>query len=341
MKLEWADNVRFTAIVCVILLHTTATGMYYFNVVTINSWWIATIINSSTRFVIPFFFLLSGALNLNSNYSAFTFYKKRFLRVFLPFLFWGIIFSTAFFIYYLVDNRPVSIFSLLKDYIFYRGVFRAQQYHLWFLYVLIGIYLLTPLIKLFTKNLTPSKITIFSILWIITLIINTFEIKNDVFIYLLRFSAYTGYYIAGYILLKSDTAIKNKFIYIVFFIATVAFMSISTYYFTKEYGVLNEHFNQTASITVFVMSIALYFIIINMKFENNTFKRIRDEINHYGLGIYIIHATVLSLIELSGMGWSFIHPLIGIPVTTVLCIFVSYFIIRTMHKIPLLKYVAG
>ena len=341
MKLEWADNIRFIATVCVIIVHTAATGCYLFNQVSPFYWWIANCLSTGLRFALPFFFLLSGALNLNNNYSVSTFYKKRLVRVFLPFLFWGIIFSTAFFIYYLVDNRPVSIFSLLKDFIFYRGVFRAQQYHLWFLYVLIGIYLLTPLIKLFTKNLTRSKITIFSTLWIITLMINTFEIKNDVFIYLLRFSAYTGYYIAGYILLKSDTAIKNKFIYIVFFIATVAFMSISTYYFTKEYGVLNEHFNQTASITVFVMSIALYFIIINMKFENNTFKRIRDEINHYGLGIYIIHATVLSLIELSGMGWSFIHPLIGIPVTTVLCIFVSYFIIRTMHKIPLLKYVAG
>jgi surface polysaccharide O-acyltransferase-like enzyme len=341
MRLDWADNIRFIATVCVVILHTTATGMYIFNDISITDWWIANIFNSCTRFVIPFFFLLSGALNLNNNYSTPIFYKKRFLRVFLPFLFWGILFSTAFFVYYLVFNRPVSIFSLLKDFIYYQGVFRAQEYHLWFLYVLIGIYLLTPLIKLFTENLTRSKITIFSIFWIITLIINTFYIKNDIFIYLLRFTAYTGYYIAGYMLLKFDTSIRNKYFYFVFFVVIVAFMSITTYCLTKEDGVLNSPFNQTASITVFISAMVLYLLIINMKFENKTYKRLRDEINLYGLGIYIIHASVLSLIELSGLGWNFIHPLIGIPLTSIICIFVSYIIIRTMHKISWLKYVAG
>jgi len=200
MRLDWADNIRFIATVCVIILHTSATGLYLLNDVSITNWWIANAVISGTRFALPFFFLLSGALNLNNNYSTFTFYKKRFFRVFIPFLFWGILFSTAFFTYYLIDNRPVSIFLLLKDFVFYQGVFRVQEYHLWFLYVLIGIYIITPLIKLFTNKLTNLKIILFFIFWTIILIINTFDIKTDTLLFIFRFLAYTSYYTAGYIL---------------------------------------------------------------------------------------------------------------------------------------------
>ncbi len=118
-------------------------------------------------------------------------------------------------------------------------------------------------------------------------------------------------------------------------------MAVSTYYLTKRDGMLNEHFNQTASVTVFITSIALYRLILFKKIGSTIYIKIRDEINRYGLGIYIIHASVLNLIEYTGLDWSFIHPLIGIPVTAIICIFVSYLIIRTMHKIPLLKSVAG
>lgn len=341
MRLDWADNIRFIATVCVIILHTSATGLYLLNDVSITNWWIANAVNSGTRFALPFFFLLSGALNLNNNYSTFTFYKKRFFRVFIPFLFWGILFSTAFFTYYLIDNRPVSIFLLLKDFVFYQGVFRVQEYHLWFLYVLIGIYIITPLIKLFTNKLTNLKIILFFIFWTIILIINTFDIKTDTLLFIFRFLAYTSYYTAGYILYKTKPIIKNKFPNLSIYITSVAFMATSTYYLTKNDGLLNEHFNQTASITVFIQTLALYFFIIQLNLKKNTYKLIRDEINRYGLGIYIIHATVLSIMEQTGLDWNFIHPLLGIPITSIICIFVSYFIIRSMHKIPWLRYVAG
>ncbi len=341
MRLDWADNIRFIATVCVIILHTTATGMYFINDSSIYSWWIANIFNSSTRFVIPFFFLLSGALNLNNDYSTFTFYYKRLFRVFLPLIFWGTIFSIAFYLYYLIDNRPVSIFLLLKDFVFYQGVFRVQEYHLWFLYVLIAIYLITPLIKLFTNKLTNLKIIFFFIFCTIILIINNIDIRTDILQFIFRFLAYTSYYTAGYIFYKTKPKIKNKFFNLSIYITSVAFMAISTYYLTKSNGILNEHFNQTASITVFIQSLALYFFIIQLNLNKNTFKLIRDEINRYGLGIYIIHATVLSIMEQSGLHWNFIHPLIGIPLTSIICIFVSYLIIRTMHKISWLKYVAG
>lgn len=341
MRLDWADNIRFIATVFVVILHTTATGMYIINDSSIHSWWFANIFNSSTRFVIPFFFLLSGALNLNNDYSTLTFYKKRFFREFVPFLFWGTIFSIAFYLYYLIDKRPVSIFTLLKNFVFYQGVFRAQLYHLWFLYVLIGIYLITPLIKKFTKNLTTIKIVFSFILWIIILIINTFSIKNDILFYFFRFLAYTGYYIAGYIMLQTKPETKNKYLYFTVYILIVAFSAITTFLLTKDDGVLNEHFNQAASITVFISSMAIYQFIKHLRLENNLYKIIRNEINRYGLGIYIIHATVLSIIEQTGLDWNFIHPLIGIPLTSIICIFVSYLIIRTMHKISWLKYVAG
>ncbi len=120
MRFDWADNIRFIAIISVIVVHTAATGVYLFNNVPSIDWWIANVMNSSLRFALPFFFLLSGALNINNDYDAITFYRKRFFRVFLPFVFWGILFSLGFWLYYLVNQRNVSLFSLLGDFVFTR-----------------------------------------------------------------------------------------------------------------------------------------------------------------------------------------------------------------------------
>lgn len=341
MKSEWADNIRFIATVSVIVLHTAATGMYLMNSVELSHWWIANAVNSLVRFGVPFFLMLSGALNLSNNHSIPTFYRKRFFRVFVPFFFWGLIFSVGFFLFYLADRRPESFFHLLKNFVFFTGVFRVQQYHLWFVYVILAIYTITPLIKVFTHNLNGKKITLFGSLFFLITIVNTLNLENNTLFYLFRFAGYTGYYIIGYIFFRYKRKIKINSLHSVSYLIIVAFMALSTWLLTRSGGELNEIFCQSASITVAVSSILLYQILYKRNFSNKIFIIIRDEINKYGYGIFIVHASVLSIIEHSGIDWNFIHPLIGIPLTSIICIFVSYLIIRIMHKIPFLRYVAG
>ena len=51
-------------------------------------WWVGNVADSLVRFAVPVFLMLSGATMLGKEYSLTDFYKKRFLRVFLPFVFW-------------------------------------------------------------------------------------------------------------------------------------------------------------------------------------------------------------------------------------------------------------
>ena len=48
---------------------------------------------SAAKYIgVPLFVLISGALLINKDYSLKTFVKKRFNRVFIPFIFWAIIY---------------------------------------------------------------------------------------------------------------------------------------------------------------------------------------------------------------------------------------------------------
>lgn len=142
-KLVWADNLRAIATVAVILLHASAplVPREGFNF----DWWTGNLIQSLVRFCVPIFFMLTGLLLFDKEYELFSFLKKRFSRIIYPFLFWS-------FFYILFDiglkirhGEQLDLLSALKFMINqYKG---GSYYHLWFIYVMIGLYLITPVIR--------------------------------------------------------------------------------------------------------------------------------------------------------------------------------------------------
>src|SRR3989304_5868153 len=84
----WLDNARISAIFAVVLLHV-AYGVVIENDIGTNYWWFANIFDSSARWCVPVFVMISGALLLDSskNEDSLTFYKKRLSRILLPVLF--------------------------------------------------------------------------------------------------------------------------------------------------------------------------------------------------------------------------------------------------------------
>ncbi|MEO0868581.1 MAG: acyltransferase family protein, partial [Cyanobacteria bacterium J06642_11] len=81
----WLDNSRVVSILAVILLHVTVIVMVS-NDIGSTYWWFGNIYNSSVRWCVPVFVMISGALLLSTDKreDAATFYKKRVARLFLP-----------------------------------------------------------------------------------------------------------------------------------------------------------------------------------------------------------------------------------------------------------------
>jgi surface polysaccharide O-acyltransferase-like enzyme len=84
---DWLDAVRWIATIAVITIHVVAPYLYQYGQISNLNWNIYNIIDSLSRFAVPFFVMLSGALLLNRTITLIDFLKKRFLRILIPFCF--------------------------------------------------------------------------------------------------------------------------------------------------------------------------------------------------------------------------------------------------------------
>ncbi|UKJ08257.1 acyltransferase [Solitalea lacus] len=339
-KLQWADSLRALTTIAVIILHVTAPLLT--SMESLTDWWIGNIIESLVRFSVPVFFMLTGALLFDKEYSISIFLKKRFFRVVIPFIFWSI---------------PYILFSLTlkvmhKEHLDYFQVFtfiidqfkNGSSYHLWFVYTLLGIYLFTPIISKWIRSSTNKEILYFLIIWLITVlftypILSIFETKVD----LSYFNGFLGYTILGYYLRKvnfESTRKKDSIAIFLFFpglIITIA----GTYFLFILKGEKDELYYSYLTFNVLMCAIGVYLYVKDKYVKNQFILKFLNLINRFSYGIYLVHVLILIFLTKAGITCFFIHPLIGIPATTILCLTFSVLIIYIVNKLPYGKYISG
>lgn len=92
-EIVWMNNLRALATFSVIVLHVTFPILYNYGTININDWQVGNFFDSLVRFCVPVFLMLTGALLLGKPIEIASFFKKRFVRVLFPFLFWSSIYS--------------------------------------------------------------------------------------------------------------------------------------------------------------------------------------------------------------------------------------------------------
>lgn len=88
-KHQYITVLRTLACFAVILLHYSGSYTYRFGVPTFNH---GILVFTLTVFCVPIFVMVSGALLLQKSIPIGEFYKKRTLRILLPFLFWSAVY---------------------------------------------------------------------------------------------------------------------------------------------------------------------------------------------------------------------------------------------------------
>jgi surface polysaccharide O-acyltransferase-like enzyme len=148
--LGYADGMRVIAVAAVALLHASATGVVRYDSLASRQWWIANAIDASCRWAVPVFLMLSGALALDParRGSLSAFYSRRLIRVGIPLVAW-----TAFYFLWtaLYHEQQVTVESV-------RGSLRAGlvETHLYFLFVILGLYAVAPLLREAIIRTSPS-----------------------------------------------------------------------------------------------------------------------------------------------------------------------------------------
>ncbi len=157
--------------------------------------------------------MLTGSLLLDPvkvNDPLRVFFKKRFNRIGLPLIFW----TVAYFAWsYYIHNKPLTFASVSE------GLISGAYSHLWFLYLLIGLYLVTPFLRILVKNLNYRMLTYLLVIWfagtVAVPLIHTFTDfnYNPVMVIIV---GWVGYFILGIYLIKAKTRPYKLYILFLF-----------------------------------------------------------------------------------------------------------------------------
>ena len=160
------DVIRVISMFCVIFLHCASNRLR----VEMDStgWDIVNILTAFATCGVPMFFMISGALILNSKNTLNIGYtlKKRVVRLFIPMVVWSAI---AIIIGLYADKDLAITTGNLYDkavHFFNKPV----AVHLWFMYYLIPMYLISPALKAFVDNADRNIPKYILVLWLLHII---------------------------------------------------------------------------------------------------------------------------------------------------------------------------
>jgi surface polysaccharide O-acyltransferase-like enzyme len=354
----YVDLIRTTAIVGVILLHaagswiTNPQQMNALNFLGVASWTVVDIYQSIARICVPLFIMLTGALLLQpeKTESISSFFKKRWARIGLPFLFWG----AAYFVWdFLVIKIPFTSGAIIQ------GILNGPYTQFWYLYVLIGLYLLTPVLRIFlakADQTTTKYLIVLSFLGLaIAPVLSSvvpYTLNSNVF----TITGYIGYFVLGLYLLTVKT--RSKTLLILVFLG-ISLTAAFTYVLAATIGGTNMYlFQQYFSPTVILASVAVFMLLLKIQppsfngdcsnspqVELSKINKLIKVISENTLAIFLFHVMLLESLERGYFGFAInsltLNPIIEVPLITVIVLFVSLGVVVLLKKIPYVEKLIG
>jgi surface polysaccharide O-acyltransferase-like enzyme len=268
------------------------------------------------------------------------FFKKRWARIGLPSLFW---FAAYFAWDFLVQNIPFTASAIVQ------GILNGPYTQMWYLYVLAGLYLLTPIFRVFIAHADQTLVKYFVILWVSGVAIipfftlfTIFQLNSNVF----AITGYIGFFVLGTYL---STVEMRRSTLSLFIILGVALTAISTYVLAATVGGTEMYFfQQYFSPTIILASVMLFLLLLTVKppsvqKENSLSKvhKLIKVISENTLGIFFIHVMIIESIQNGYFGFAInrntLNPIIEVPLLTAIVLFVSLAIILLLKKVPYLN----
>ena len=369
----WLDVVRFIAMFTVVCCHCTDPFNFYPgtapNIGEIKLW--GAIYGSVLRPCVPLFVMITGALLLPVRGDASTFYKKRIPRVFYPFLIWSVLYNLFPWITGLLGLNP----QIILDFFPYAGEEVMQQsfsvslkyilmipfnfsilaVHMWYIYLLIGLYLYLPVFSAWVEKASERAKLMFLLAWGVTLLLPYYYqfVSNylwgtcswNSFGMLYAFAGFNGYLLLGHYLKNLEWSLKKTLTIGIPMFAVgyaVTFLGFRHITALPEYtDEMLELFFTYCSLNVVMMTIPVFMLAKKVKVNSERMKKALANLTVCGFGIYMIHYffTGPSVVLMRAIDM----PIgLQIPVAAILAFAVSWGLVWLIYRAgKVAKYIVG
>jgi surface polysaccharide O-acyltransferase-like enzyme len=335
----WVDACRLFSIFGVLIIHIAGPIVNEYRSITLDQFLAANAIESFARVSVPLFTMLSGSLLLGKSASLSN-TGRRIFRTALPLIFWSFIYVFWIGSWSGKPLDPLDAVSLMLQ--------SPVMYHLWFVYMIIGVYLLLPILRLISDALISdqnSAIYLLVLWFVVNSITIYYPIKLIQQLNLSNFFGWPGYFILGYYLTRSEwlLSISHRLNAWVFFLANLC-----------TFG-LNWRFN-AMSLTPVITAYDYFspFVIIASVAAFLWFKQLKVPdffvkpfvlLSSVTFPIYFMHIIVIGILTGKNHGFAmtpyYIHPVIGILGLTILTFFASSLLALCVRFIPFSSKVIG
>ena len=347
------DLIRTVAIVLVILLHASLEpnlSVDFMSPQGVELWCTSDAYKSIAIAGVPLFAMLTGALLLQPSKvdePLRIFFKKRWSRIGLPLIFWGLVyFAWSFF----VRGKPLTPDNVLV------GILTGPYYHFWFMYVLIGFYLLTPVLRVLIAKADWKIMKYLLILWLVGTalvpFIGLYENLNPAVNWFQRnvffVTGLLGFFILGPYVTRLRFSRRQLYALLGLGVLSTA---VGTYFLIGTLGMDYSRFLiDAASLSSVATSVSLFLILArtqNQLTESgaNMGNRVLHAVSENTLPIYLFHLIVLETLQNGYLGFQIsvttINPVVSIPLLTALTLFICLAIFVPLKKVPYLKRVLG
>lgn len=331
------DWMRVMASFAVVLLHVSAQ---YFNVLDTTSfgWGVSNFYDSMVRWSVPVFVMISGALFLDPNrpVQIRNLYCKNITKLAVLFVFW----SMGYAILHAAIGKLDEI-DILRTLL-------VGHYHLWYLPMLIGLYMIVPFLREIVRSRHLMRYFLLLSIIFAMLVPQLMKLPgraasllmeawgNMAFHFTL---GYTGYFIGGYYLSRIDASSIHKGWMVLLGLMGWGITMSGTYFASRFQGIAVEGFYDNLSPWVAMESVAVFLLIRTLcsgRIAANIGRFVHKLAGHT-LGIYLVHPAVISLFTKLNIDSQMFNPLFAVPLVALGVFVVSAGVINGIRRIPFLN----
>lgn len=341
----YADILRIFAAFAVVLLHVSGARLIQTPVGSREFLW-ALFYDCLTRWSVPLFIMLSGMLFLKKDkkLDIKALYTKNVLRLVTAFVFWSFVYN-----FYTAYAQVRDVGEALKT-----GFFKIPDgaMHTWFIFVIIGLYVVLPFVKRMTQCMTKGEMRYFIVLnFLLTFAVkslSSFEVFSQYLEYVEKFEintavGYVGLFVAGHYIDAYESGRTERIFSYLMGVLGFCYMFFTTLHFSEARGLLAEEFMSFKSVGAFMMAFGTMVFVKRIFGKKEFSRKAKRKLKNFSkctFGVYLVHELYLNISTAKGWFVLWEYPSVGIVIEAFIVFTVSAVTAKIISSLPLGKYIS-